>query len=231
MQSRALSEVFRATGTPGLLARLGGVVATWKLTVHGQDGQVVGERTYVHVADCTQPDRDRLQYGDRVFVRDGGRVLAGRGGIRWESLDAMAERELQLFGLHVRLPWCFGATPPYVVLRQEATTRRGAALRGVLLERRAASVDAAAGAGQGRREHDRFHLFYDARTGAPRELEHVFAGPKTRRRVRLDDWREFEGVRFPARRVYVDDVDRPTTTMELMDLRRRRVEDRDFRLL
>lgn len=231
MRSGALTEVFRATGTPGQLAHLGGVVATWKLTVHGATGEVLGERTYVHVADSAAADRDRITYGDRVFVRDGARVLAGRGGIRWESLDPMARRELELFGLHLRLPWCYGAGDRFVVLRQEAASRRGEELRGLLIERRVAADTEVFGPQRAARRCDEFRLFYDPQTGVPRELEHRFTEHRTRRRVLLDDWREFEGVRFPARRVYVDGQLQPTTTLELMDLRRRRVDDRDFRLL
>ena len=231
MKSSALTEIFRATGTPGQLAQLGGVVATWKLTVHGERGEVLGERTYVHVADSAASERDRLQYGDRVFVRDGARVLAGRGGIRWESLDAMARRELELFGLHLRLPWCYGAEERFVVLRQESALRRGEQLRGLLVERRVPTGEEVFGPQRTARKCDRFQLFYDPLTGTPRELEHTFAELATRRRVLFDDWREFEGVRFPARRVYVDAMEQPTTTMELMDLRRRRVDGRDFRLL
>jgi hypothetical protein len=47
--------------------------------------------------------------------------------------------------------------------------------------------------------------------------------------VLLEDWRDFEGVRMPCRRVYVDESMRPTTALELVKVERRRVTERDFR--
>lgn len=226
-----LHDVFRATRSPGALRQIGGVVVYWKLTVHGKDGAPIGERTYVHVADCSVPERDRIEYGDRVFVRDGRRVAAGRGGIPWEKLEETASAELALFGLHLRLPWCYGDGRSYAILRSEAAERRGESLVKLTIERRPAAADDVFGPQKTPRKRDQFELLYEPTTGTPRELVHRFSNSGQRRRVLLEDWREFEGVRLPHRRIYVDESLRPTTTVQLMDIRRRRVGDRDFRLL
>jgi hypothetical protein len=226
-----LHDVFRATRSPGALKQIGGVVAYWKLTVHGKDGAPIGERTYVHIADCAHPERDRLEYGDRVFVRDAGRVSAGRGGIPWEKLQGTAAAELALFGLHLRLPWCYGEGRSYAILRRDAAVRRGETLVKLTIERRPAAANEVFGPEATPRQRDRFELLYEPSTGTPRELLHRFASSGQQRRVLLEDWREFEGVRLPHRRIYVDESLRPTTTVQLMDVRRRRVGDRDFRLL
>ncbi|MCK5940581.1 MAG: hypothetical protein KAI24_01330, partial [Planctomycetes bacterium] len=131
-----LHDVFRATRSPGALRELGGVVVQWRLTIHGKDGKPIGERTYLHVADCAHPERDRIEYGDRVFVRDGDRIAAGRGGIPWEKLTEAAKAELELFGLHLRMPWCYGEGRSYAILRREAAMRRGESLVKLTIERR-----------------------------------------------------------------------------------------------
>ena len=227
----ALLDVYRATRMPGEFHALGGVIATWKLTVHGQDGEPIGSKIYQHVADCGHAIRDRLEYGDRVFVRDGDVVTAGRGGIRWESLDPLAAGELELFGLHLRMPWCFGDVARHLVVSTDEVSRAGQRLVKIGLEQTTPARRDAPAVELGARRWSRFALVYEPRTGFPRELEHAFAVSGEQRRVLLDDWRRFHGVYMPCRRVYVGQDLLPTTTIELVSLQRRTVDPRDFRQL
>ena len=68
-------------------------------------------------------------------------------------------------------------------------------------------------------------------TGQPREFIHRFVSSGQQRRVLLEDWQDVYGVRMPKRRIYVDSAGRPTTTIEMISVSRRRTSDRDFRVL
>ena len=229
MANQALLDIYRKVGTPGQQQTLGGCDATWRLTVHGEDGSVLGERIYHHVSDSATPARDRLVYGDRVFVRDGDAVQAGSGGVRYESLQTLAARELELFGMHLRAPWSFADSEQFRVVQQDMVARRGVRLGRLVFERASAGEAKPA---RSSANTEQFVLLYDPLAHLPRELEHRFAGTQQRRRVLLEDWQELmPGVRFPCRRVYVDELLRPTTTIELMDLRKRPVRAREFKLL
>ena len=109
--------------------------------------------------------------------------------------------------------------------------RRGENLVKLTIERRPPAGSEVFGPMASPRKRDTFELLYEPTTGTPRELLHRFASSGQQRRVLLEDWRDFEGIRLPYRRIYVDEALRPTTTVQLMDIRRRHVADQDFRLL
>ena len=226
-----LHDVFRATRSPGALKNIGGLRARWRLTVHGPEGEAIGVRDYVHTADLTFASRDRVECDGRVFARDDRRVIAGRSGIPTEHLKELAAVELALFGLHARMPWCYGDGRSFAVLDRSAAERGGERLSRLLIERRPPASSEVFGPQRTPRKRDTFELFYEPTTGTPRELVHTLARSGATRRVLLDDWRDFEGVRMPHRRVYVDESLRPRTTMQLLEVRRVRVTDRDFSLL
>jgi hypothetical protein len=226
-----LHDVFKATRSPGLLKTIGGVQARWRLTVHGPEGEVIGVRDYVHTADLTFERRDRLECDGRVFARDDARVIAGRSGIPTAHLKELATTELALFGLHARMPWCYGDGRSFAILDKRAVERAGERLCRLGIERRPPATSDVFGPQRRPRKRDAYALYYEPTTGTPRELVHTFASSGAERRVLLDDWRDFEGVRLPHRRVYVDDALRPRTTMQLLEVRRVRVSDRDFSLL
>ena len=115
----------------------------------------------MHIADVVSADRDRLEYGDRVFVRAGEHVAAGRAGIPWDNLQADARAELELFGLHLRLPWCYGDGRAYAILRREAAERRGESLVKLTIERRPAAGDEVFGPLAKPSERDRFELLFE----------------------------------------------------------------------
>lgn len=229
MANQALLDIYRCIGTPGQQQTLGGCDATWRLTVHAADSSVLGERIYHHVSDCAVADMDRLVYGDRVFVRHGDRVQAGSGGVRYESMQNLAALELELFGLHLRAPWCFADGARFQIVEQDQVVHRGVQLGRLVFERAAPPHRKSP---RSPKAVDRFELLFDPLSHVPRVLEHRFAGTGQVRRVYLEDWQELmSGVKFPRRRRYVDDADETTTTIELMDLRKREVRGREFKLL
>ena len=172
---------------------------------------------------------DRLVYGDRVFVRDGDRVQAGSGGVRYESMQKLAALELELFGLHLRAPWCFADGARFQIIEQDQVVHRGVQLGRLVFERAAPPHRKSP---RSPKAVDRFELLFDPLSHYPRVLEHRFAGTGQVRRVYLEDWQELtSGVKWPRRRRYVDDAEETTTTIELMDLRKREVRGREFKLL
>lgn len=228
-----LHEVFRATRSPGAMRELGGVEVWWRLTVHGSQGEVIGVRELTHVADCRFAARDRIEHQDgRNYSRCDDLVSAQRSGIPYDNLLPDARAELELFGMHLRLPWCYGDGKAYAILAREVVERSGRMLRRLHIERRPPPADEVFGPELNPKPRDRFFLLYDPITGEPSEFVHRFARTGQERRVLLEDWREVGGVRMPFRRVYVDDAMRPTTTVELLrPPKPREVSERDFRLL
>lgn len=226
-----MHEVFSATRSPATLHDIGGVEVFWRLTIHGTHGEIIGFRDITHIADLHNPECDRLEDNKgRVFTRNGSQVQAQRNGIPYETLQAEAASQLELFGLQLRMPWCFGEGRNYAVMRREVATRRGESLVKLNLRRRAPANQAVFGPEANPKPRDQFELLFEPTTGLPRELVHRFASSGQKRHVLLDDWQEKHGVRMPLRRVYVDAAGRATTTIELRRITRRRVSDRDFRL-
>lgn len=226
-----LLDVFRATRPPGAFQQLGGVVVWWRLTVHGTHGEVIGVREVTHTADCARADRDRLDYEDgRSFGRLGEQVFAERSGMPWPTLEAAAAPELTLFGMHLRMPWCFADAAAFAAVRHDVVEQNGERFTRVVLERRPPPALDIAGPDPLAQPRDRFELWFEPGTGLPRQLIQRLAASRQQRRVLLEDWREVGGVRLPHRRVYVDEALRPTTTLELLRVEQRRTTDRDFRL-
>ncbi|MFK7743022.1 MAG: hypothetical protein AB8H80_22100 [Planctomycetota bacterium] len=227
-----MHEVFRATATPGAMQRLGGVVVWWRMTVHGTHGETIGMRELTHIADVRFADRDRLEYVDgRRFGRLGELVGAQRSGIPYDNLLPDARADLELFGMHIRMPWCYGDGKRYTILAREVVSRRSEKLVRLRIDRRPPIGDEVFGPPPTSKPGDRFQLLYDPTTGLPRELVHRFAASGQERRVLLEDWRELRGIVMPFRRVYVDDAMRPTTTLEILRIQQKRTSERDFRLL
>lgn len=226
-----LLEVFQFVRSPGAWKALGGQTIWWRITILGTQGEKVGVRELVHTADCAFAERDRIEYEDgRVYGRSGAAVFASKQGMPWPTLTDCATHELALFGLHLRLPWCFGDGIGYAVTARGTADRSGERLARITLERRLPNGLDVVGPELDPAPRDRFELLYDASTGAPREFVHRFASSGQSRRVLLEDWREVDGVRMPFRRVYVDETMRPTTTLEITRIERASVGDRDFRL-
>ena len=225
-----LHDVFRCTRSPGAMRALGGVEVVWRLTIHDSTGKATAYREFHHLADLSSPARDRLEYRDDVFARYGERVVAFRGDLPWEPLLADAAAKLELFGMHLRMPWCFGDGRSYAILKKDVVRRREEDLVRLSIERRPTAGDEVFGPVADPRPRDRFELLYEPTTGRPRELVHQFAG-LGRRRVLFEEWVEFErSISYPRRRIYVDDDLRKTITLEVLDMRRHRVGERDFRM-
>lgn len=227
-----MHDVFRATRSPGNLRAIGGVEVSWSLSVHGTHGEIIGSRMITHIADCTYAGRDRIERADGcIYARVGQQVVAHKNGIPYEVLNAQAKAELELFGTHLRMPWCFGESQSYVIMARMAVKRRGETLWQLELHGRPQRTDNVFGPEAGDVPRDRFFLLYEPTTGQPRELVHRFASSGQQRRVLLEDWQDVHGVRMPKRRIYVDQAGRPTTTVEMISISPRRTSDRDFRVL
>ncbi|MCA8975397.1 MAG: hypothetical protein KDC98_11800 [Planctomycetes bacterium] len=227
-----LLEVFQFTRSPSAWKALGGQAIWWRITIHGSQGEVLGIRELTHVADCTFTERDRLEYDGegRVYGRVGGSNYAERQRMPWPSDAERGGHELMLFGTQLRMPWCFGDGITYSVLSSGTVDRPGARLRRVLLERRPLQGTSLIGPELDPRPRDRFELIYEPGTGCPREFVHRFAESEGARRVLLEDWREYQGVRIAYKRVYVDETLRRTTTLEILNIVPQQVTERTFRL-
>ncbi|GAB4156916.1 MAG: hypothetical protein Fur0037_25080 [Planctomycetota bacterium] len=225
----ALLPVFQRIGSPSRFRELGGVTAWWRLQVHGQQGEVLGIREITQVADLMRVDRDRLEYPSdgRVYGRSGALVFAARGNLPWPTLNEPASEELALFGLLLRMPWCFDDASLYRIARVEDETRQGVPGQRIWIESRLPGEDAVGP--QPEASRDRFELWCDA-SGRPREVLQFLACSGQKRRVLLEDWQEkAPGLSVPCRRTYVDDSGRPTSVLELLRLERTDVTERDFR--
>jgi len=227
-----MHEVFRATRSPGAFRAIAGVEVLWSLSVHGSQGEIIGSRMITHIADCNYAERDRLERDDgRVYARVGKDVVAHKNGIPYEVLNAQAKSELELFGLHLRLPWCFGEGQRYNIMARTTVKSRGESLWQLELHSRPQHAQGVFGPQVATVLRDQFFLRYEPSTGQPRELIHRFVSSAQQRRVLLEDWQVVGGVRMPKRRIYVDSAGRPTTTVEMVSISRRRTSDRDFRVL
>lgn len=234
-----LLDVFQSVRSPAAFKALGSVVVWWRLTIFGAQGEVIGVREVTHTADCAFRDRDRLEHSDgRVYGRSAAAVFAERQGMPWPTLTESAQEELTLYGLHLRLPWCFGDPIAFVVSKRDTIDRGGEALARIVIEQRPPAGADRIGPDLAATPRDRFELVYEPSTGQPRELVHRFVSTMQARRVLLEDWRDVsfgerrEGaaVRMPFRRVYVDESMRPTTQMEILRVESTRTSERDFRL-
>jgi hypothetical protein len=207
------------------------VVVWWRVTIHGSQGEPIGVRELVHTTDTAFAERDRLEFTDgRVFGRVGAQVYAERSGMPNPTQAEQAQHELMLFGTQLRLPWLFADASTFAVMQKDYEDRQGERLRKIVLERRPPAALEVAGPELDPKPRDRFELLHDASSGLPRELVQRFASSRETRRVLLEEWREFEGVNLPHRRVYVDDSQRATTTLEITRIERQRTSERDFRL-
>jgi hypothetical protein len=225
-----LLDVYQPLIGPGEWRRLGGLAVHWRATVHGPNGEVVGVREFVHVADPAYADRDRIEHADgRVYVRCGAETLAERAGMPLPVAVEDAARELALFGAHLRMPWLFADATAFAVVGKSTVERGGEKLRTIVIERRPPAAADRYGPDAAPKPRDHFELCLDPATGRLREFVHRFAATGQRRRVLLEDWRDAGGVELPHRRSYLDDAEGATTVLEIVKLERRRVAERDFR--
>ncbi len=233
-----LLDVFQSVRTPGSFKALGGVTVWWRVTIYDQQGGILGYREITQTADCAYPDRDRLDYVDngrieRAYGRSGAAVFAEREGRPWPTLAAMAGQDLALFGMQLRLPWCFGDGGAYVVVARDTVDRPHERQHRAVIERRPQAAQDVVGPELDPAPRDRFELLYEPSSGRPRELVHRFASgnsPGESRRVLLDDWAEYQGLPYPRRRLYVDDNRRPTAMLEIQRLEACTTSERDFRI-
>lgn len=227
-----MHEIFRATRSPGAFRAINGVEVLWSLSVHGSSGEIIGSRMITHVANCNYAERDRIERtGGVVYVRVGKDVVAHKNGIPYEVLDKQASSELELFGAHLRMPWCFGEGQRYVIMSRSTIQSRGEKLWQLELHGRPQGDESVFGPVERGVLRDHFFIRYEPSTGQPREFIHRFVSSGQQRRVLLEDWQDVYGVRMPKRRIYVDSAGRPTTTIEMISISRRRTSDRDFRVL
>lgn len=227
-----LLDIFQFTRSPAAFKALAGQTVWWRVTVHGSEGETIGIRELTHTADCTYIERDRLQYDSdgRVYGRYGASLYAERQSMPWPSDAERGGHELAVFGTQLRMPFCFGDGITYGVLQAGTVNRGGERLRRVLLERRPLQGSGLMGPELDPRPRDQFEIIYEPGTGRPRELVHRFAQSQGARRVVFEDWREFQGVRIPYKRVYVDETLKRTTTLEILDISPQQVTERTFRL-
>ncbi|MGE3171248.1 MAG: hypothetical protein AB7O97_01400 [Planctomycetota bacterium] len=225
-----LPEVFRAVRSPGAFRALAGVSIWWRLTVHGPQGESIGLREMTHLLDASGRERDRIELAEGlVYGRLGAAVFAERHGMPWPTATDRATAELELFGLHARLPWAFADQREFAEVAAENVDRNGEPFVRVRLMRRTPGGEL--GPDPTARPADAFELWCPPGGGPPREFAYTLAAAGKYRRVLLEDWREVEGVAVPFRRVYVDAAGRPTTTLEILRWQAGvPVSDRDFRL-
>jgi hypothetical protein len=216
------------------LAALGVVALRWRVSVHGPDGNVFGTRELEQLSDFETPDRDRLDLADgAVYGRCGSEVAAQRHGSPWPLLVPVATQDLQLYGLHARLPWVFADRNAFDALSSEPVLRAGESLVRMRFQRRDANA-VRQGPPVAPQAADQFELFCDPATGQARELVYTLASSALQRRVRLEDWRRVRddvALQVPFRRVYLDAQSRPTLVLEIARCEvRTGVRERDFRL-
>lgn len=234
-----LLDIYQSTRSPAAWKALGSIVVWWRLTIFGAQGEVIGVREVTHTADCAFAERDRLEHEDgRVYGRSAASVFAERQGMPWPTLTESAQQELMLFGLQLRLPWCFGDAAAFVVTARDTIARGGETFARIVIEQRSAGGGDVMGPELDPRPRDRYELVFEPSTGQPREFVHRFASTMQARRVLLEDWRDVAigeprdggAVRMPFRRVYVDESLRQTTQMEILRIESARTTERDFRL-
>ncbi len=227
----ALLDIYQSTRSPGAFRELGGVVVSWRLTTYGLRGEVLGTRDVTQIADCAFAERDRLDYADgRVCGRLGAQVYVERQGMPAPTLMEAAQQELVLFGTQLRMPWLFADTRAFTVTARDVDERDGERLARVVIERRPPPSLDLLGPDPQPVVRDRYEICFEPSSGQPREFVHRLAASKQTRRIVLEDWRDFEGVRMPYRRAYVDESMRVTTMLEIKSIERQRVTERDFRL-
>ena len=229
-KATALARVFQAVQPPAVFAALGGVTVWWRLTVFGVQGEPIGSREITQVADLAAGDRDRLEFGDGLVCgRLGSAVFAERQGMPWPTMVETATHQLRLFGLLLRLPWAFADVRQFDELGADQTQRGGETFLRLRLQRRAG--DRPFGPAPEPVATDRFELWCDPQSGLPRELAYTLASSGQERRAQLADWRPVNGVQLPFRRVFVDELGRATTVLEILRIETAMaVADRDFRL-
>ncbi len=227
-----LLDIYQRVRAPGTFKALGGRTVWWRLTVFGEQGEIIGRREVTHLVDCAFAERDRLEFEDgRVYGRSGPVVYAERQGMAWPTLNESAAEELALFGLQWRMPWCFADGVTYAVVGRDQLTRSGEGLARVVVERRPPAAFDTVGPELDPKPRDHFELLYEPASGQPREFVHRFANSRQTRRLLLEDWRDVDGVQVPFRRIYVDDSGRQTTMLEILRVEATTVSERAFRLL
>lgn len=224
-----------AAGLPPASAfrSLGGIAIWWRLTVFGPQGESMATREFGHRLDASVSDRDRIEYSDgRVYGRLGLAVFAQRNRMPWLTLVEPASHELDLFGLHARLPYALADGQRWIGVGSRREAHGSETWEVACFEGRASTGSEPIGPAPGPGPKvDRFELCSPVGGGLPREFRLVLAASGQPRRVRLEDWREVAGVPIPFRRIYVDESGRPTTQVEVLRFEPgATTSDRDFRL-
>jgi len=199
----ALLDVFHRVGHPSAFVGLGSVVAKWRLTVFDAYGAESAVRDLVQESDLGNPSRDRLSYpaAQKFYGRDGGATWVVFHGMDWPALEQEAREELELFGLLLRMPWCFADTQRFVVYPRESVVQDGRRYTKVRIEARS-SGDEIIGPRDSGPAPDTYELTAPADSYEPTELR-IQRANGTRRSVKLLEWRDVGGVRVPMRRIFV----------------------------
>jgi hypothetical protein len=234
MQAALPAAPFRSMAKPAEVAALGVLLVSWRITVFSDGGAPIGTSDVNHLCDLAAKQRDRLEHADgRIFGRCGTAVSAERNGAPFPTLLPFAAQELELFGMHLRLPFGFADRQSFDELGSESFARNGETLLRVLLQRHP-SEPAPMGPPVMARPADHYELICEPATGQVREVEYSLAGAKELRRVRLEDWRrlrEATPVVVPFRRVYLDAESRKTLVMEIVKVESKAsASEREFRL-
>lgn len=199
----ALLDVFQRVGHPSAFSGLGAVVAKWRLTVFDAYGAESAVRDLVQESDLGNPSRDRLTYpaNQKSCGRDGGATWVVLHGMDWPALEQEAREELELFGLLLRMPWCFADTTRFVVYPRESVVQDGRRYTKIRIETRS-SGDEIIGPRDRGPAPDTYELTAPADSYEPTELR-ILRASGTRRSVKLLEWRDVGGVRVPMRRIFV----------------------------
>ncbi len=213
-------------------ASLGGLQVHWRLTVHGQQGEPLGVREIDQLGDVSGAMRDRLSYADgKTILRLGENFFGERHGMPWPTIAQQGRAELELFALHLRLPWCLLDGDQFLSAGAAVVARRDQELQRVRFVRRVDDAGPLGPSLEPQQRPEAVDLLVPRQGGLPVEFVHTRAGSEESRRVLLEDWRNVDGVPFAHRRVYLDSEGQRTTTLEAVRVEpHQAVKDRDFRL-
>lgn len=224
-ENTALPSVWLTVREPAAFAALQGRSMHWRVTVHGSQGEALGNCEVTHVLDCRVPARDRLEFADgRIFGRDAATSFALRSGMPWPTLQDAAERELATWGMLARAPWCFADRQQYFPLASEPTANTTLQLRFGKL-----AGTHALGPTEAPSHQAQFTLCSEPGL-APHLLRYSLVEGQAERTVQWSDWREVDGANLPFRRVFVDRDGRAQLTCELLSVQACPVPETLFRL-
>jgi hypothetical protein len=221
-------RVWSSVGSAETFQALGCLRIQWRMRVVAADGTTLGERTVWQTTDSGAAGRERLEFEDgRIYTRLLDAVQAERHGMPWPTLEAAAERDIQLFSLQAGLPWRLADPTGFV----EGAAPRTSSKDGSVTFTRSPRTEKGRLAGVVDASSENIELVVDAATGVPREVVTAAGSAEGKRRVRFDDWRAWNGLSVPYRRTWLDAEGRPATVLELVQIEAGiRATDKEFRL-